>query len=273
MPRHRPPDFPPYARTIAVKGGIKARSRRGSFASQWWAQRWLSVLEALNLGGRLDRARNYARKGQVVDLNIEPGVVRATVQGSRPQPYDVRIGIKPLDGKQQKHLAAELANNTYCMAKLVAREMPPDIETIFTAAGVPLFPARASELQTSCSCPDWSNPCKHIAAVYYLLGEEFDRDPFLIFRLRGIDLDTLIEAPPAQADVAPPAEATPLQSENFWEGERAEVDFTIDEKQPPAPLLRVLGNLPFWRGDRPLVESLQPSYTRAAAAAIAMLSR
>jgi uncharacterized Zn finger protein len=271
MPWYRD-DFP-VSRPIAVKGGIKARSTRGAFASSWWAQRWLAVLEALNLGGRLTRARNYARKGQVVDLAIAAGVVRASVQGSMRDPYDITIGIKELDAKQQKRVSAELANNAYCVAKLLAREMPPDIETIFKSAGVSLFPSRASELHTSCSCPDWSNPCKHIAAVYYLLGEEFDRDPFLIFRLRGIDLDTLIEAPPADVAAPPGLESTPLQAENFWEGERADVDFSIDEKQPPAPLVRVLGNLPFWRGDRPLAQSLEPAYTRAAAAAVALLSR
>ena len=65
--------------------------------------------------------------------------------------------------------------------------MPQDIEEVFHQAGLSLFPERSRDLETDCSCPDWSNPCKHIAAVYYLLGEEFDRDPFLIFKLRGMD--------------------------------------------------------------------------------------
>jgi uncharacterized Zn finger protein len=271
----------PYARTIAVKGGIKARSQRGAFASQWWARRWLSVLEALNLGGRLSAARTYARKGQVVDLDIQPGVVTARVQGSAPTPYRVSIELEPLDDHQQQRLAEELAEETYCLAKLLAREMPHDIETIFEFAGVTLFPARARDLETECSCPDWSNPCKHIAAVYYLLGEEFDRDPFLIFRLRGIDLDALIEGSTAagaqeiSTDAAPlvSSELTSLDAEHFWDGPRAELDFSIDETQRPAPLLRLLGNLPFWRGDQPLFESLEPAYARAAAEAVALLSR
>lgn len=266
--------FPPSV-PIAVKGGIKSRSKRGAFATNWWARRWIAVLEALNLGGRLQRGRSYARKGQVLDIDIEPGVVRAEVQGSRPKPYTIGIGVAQLGGQQTKRLAIELGKNPYCLAKLAAREMPPDVEKLFEVAHVSLFPSRASELRTECSCPDWSNPCKHIAAVYYLLGEEFDRDPFLIFRLRGIDTTALLDAVGGAA--APPErvegdEPTPLQQGDFWEGERAEIDLTVDTTRPPAPLLHLLGNLPFWRGEQPLAESLEPAYARAAVAAVELLS-
>jgi uncharacterized Zn finger protein len=266
--------FPPSV-PIAVKGGIKSRSKRGTFATSWWARRWISVLEALNLGGRLQRARSYARRGQVLDIAIEPGTVRAEVQGSRPKPYAIAIGVAQIGTQQTKRLAAELAKNPYCLAKLMAREMPQDIETLFNVAGVSLFPSRASELHTECSCPDWSNPCKHIAAVYYLLGEEFDRDPFLILRLRGIDTAALLDAVGGTA--APPEiedadSSTPLHHENFWEGERAEIDLTVDTTRQPAPLLHLLGNLPFWRGEQPLAESLEPAYAQAAGKAVELLS-
>src|SRR5207302_7345455 len=155
----------------------------------------------------LQRARSYARRGQVLDIAIEPGVVRAEVQGSRPKPYVIAIGVAQIGAQQMKRLASELAKNPYCLAKLMAREMPQDIETLFNVAGVSLFPSRASELHTECSCPDWSNPCKHIAAVYYLLGEEFDRDPFLLFRLRGLSRDELLRQLSAAAGPAAPAEA------------------------------------------------------------------
>ena len=266
--------FPPSV-PIAVKGGIKSRSKRGTFATSWWGRRWIAVLEALNLGGRLQRGRRYARKGQVLDIAIEPGAVRAEVQGSRPKPYTIGIGVAQLGTPQTKRLAIELGKNPYCLAKLMAREMPQDIETLFDEAGASLFPSRASELRTECSCPDWSNPCKHIAAVYYLLGEEFDRDPFLIFRFRGVDTAALLDAVGVAA--APPEsieaeEPTPLQPGDFWEGDRAEVDLTVDTTRCPAPLLHLLGNLPFWRGELPLAESLEPTYARAAAAAVELLS-
>ncbi|HEX9986453.1 MAG TPA: SWIM zinc finger family protein [Thermoanaerobaculia bacterium] len=264
----------PAAKPIVAKGGIRARSKRGDFATKWWGRRWLAVLEALNLGGRLQRGRTYARKGQVLDLDIEPGTVRARVQGSMPKPYAVTLGVRKLTPKETPRLAAELERNPYCLAKLLAREMPPEIEGVFEAADVSLFPARASELKTECSCPDWSNPCKHIAAVYYLLGEEFDRDPFLIFRLRGIDTAALIGSGPVATLFEPPeARVDDLAGEEpFWEGGRAAaLDLAAEPPRDPAVLVRLLGNLPFWRGEQPLTETLAPAYERGAAAALALL--
>src|SRR5207244_2596628 len=130
-------------------------------------------------------------------------------QGSRPEPYRITIAVKRLADAERAGVAAAVAESALHVAKLMAGQMPEDIETLFDRAGVSLFPARASELRTDCSCPDWSNPCKHIAAVYYLLGEEFDRDPFLIFRLRGIDREQIVElvgaSPRPAARVAAPS--------------------------------------------------------------------
>src|SRR5437763_14017393 len=122
--------FPPSV-PIAVKGGIKSRSKRGTFATSWWGRRWIAVLEALNLGGRLQRGRRYARKGQVLDIAIEPGMVRAEVQGSRPKPYAIAISVAQLGAQQNERIAIELGKNPYCLAKLLAREMPKNVETLF----------------------------------------------------------------------------------------------------------------------------------------------
>jgi uncharacterized Zn finger protein len=276
-------DYFPPSKPIAAKGGIKARSKRGKFATSWWGQRWLDVLEALNLGGRLQRGRTYARKGQVLNIDIEPGSVRAEVQGSRPKPYRINIGVKQLAEKETQRLAAGLAKSPYFLAKLMTREMPRDIETLFDEAGISLFPARASELRTDCSCPDWSNPCKHIAAVYYLLGEEFDRDPFLIFRLRGLDTAALLAGIGAGDVEEPDASPAPdvrvlargeVAPESFWEGSRPEVDLTATATadQNAAPLLRRLGNLPFWRGVEPLLDTLEPTYAAAGRAAVELIA-
>lgn len=262
------------SRPIAARGGIKARSKRGNFASQWWGRRWIEVLESLNLGGRLQRGRSYARSGQVLSIGIETGEVRAEVQGSVPKPYLVSIRVPTAKEKEVERLRRALAEQPYIPAKLLAGQMPEEIERVFGEAKVPLFPARASELRTDCSCPDWSNPCKHIAAVYYLLGEEFDRDPFLILRLRGIDAAHLvrgavagveeeaIEEPDEDGAVrrgaAPPA--------GFWEGGRPEVDLIVDSaatSRPEALLLR-LGGFPFWRGEAPIAEMLGRAYRSAA---------
>ena len=156
-------------------------------------------------------------------------------------------------------------------------------------AGVSLFPARASELRTDCSCPDWSNPCKHIAAVYYLLGEEFDRDPFLIFRLRGIDREQIVElvgasSRPAARVAAKTSRAKPRDErpaiaagqpppEHFWEGTAPEGDLFGVVEPPPrsAPILRRLGPFPFWRGGEDLLDALEPLYPAAASIAAAAL--
>jgi uncharacterized Zn finger protein len=187
-------DYYDYRPTINAKGGIKAQTKRGEFGASWWAKRWIAVLEGFDIGTRLQRGRSYARKGQVLSIDIATGRVCAKVQGSDPKPYNVTIKVKPLPESDWKKLAAALAGQAIFAAGLLAGEMPREIEQAFAAIGLSLFPEKLRDLETICSCPDWSNPCKHIAAVYYLLGEEFDRDPFLIFRLRGMSREAFLES-------------------------------------------------------------------------------
>ena len=187
--------FPRYPKSQprAAKGGIKAQTKRGAFGQSWWAKRWIAVLESFDIGARLGRGRSYARNGQVLAIDVQEGKVTAKVQGSRPQPYEVKIEVKVLAAEEWKQVLRALSGQALFVAKLLAGEMPQDIEEVFKAAKLSLFPQKQADLKTACSCPDWSNPCKHIAAVYYLLGEEFDRDPFLLFRLRGLGRDGLLE--------------------------------------------------------------------------------
>ena len=177
-----------------VKGGIKAQSRVGSFARNWWAKKWIEVLESFDLDSRLARGKHYARRGQVISIDIQKGRVAALVQGSRSHPYKVSLGVKLIPAAAWKRAVIAMASEAGFSARLLNGEMPPDIERAFESVKVSLFPASLKELDTHCTCPDWSNPCKHIAAVYYLLGEEFHRDPFLIFRLRGMEREELLEA-------------------------------------------------------------------------------
>jgi len=187
-------DYPRFKPSIPreAKGGIKAQSKRGTFGESWWARRWITVLESFNIGARLGRGRSYARRGQVLSIEIDTGKVSAKVQGSRPKPYDVKLQVKTLSASDWQKLAKVLSRQAIFSAKLLMGEMPLDIEKVFKEAGLSLFPEKLKDLKTACSCPDWSNPCKHIAAVYYLLAEEFDRDPFLIFKLRGMNREDLI---------------------------------------------------------------------------------
>ena len=296
-----------YRPTINAKGGIKAQTKRGQFGASWWAKRWIAVLESFNIGARLQRGRSYARRGQVLSIDIAPGVVKAKVQGSSPKPYSVTIKIKPLPENGWATLAAALARQAIFSAKFLADEMPQEIEEAFAAVGLSLFPEKLRDLETSCSCPDWSNPCKHIAAVYYLLGEEFDRDPFLIFKLRGMSREELLASlsrieqtnrassaaatkPTKAAPLAPeaakpsrrgkragttrapattpvPPEPLAAEVERFWGGAALPEDFFGAVTLPPvaAALPRRLGNFPFWRGEQPFIEALEPVYAQSSA--------
>jgi uncharacterized Zn finger protein len=267
--------FPP-SRPREAKGGIKAQSRRGAFAESWWARRWLAVLEGFSIGTRLHRGRAYARRGQVLGIAITEGRVEAQVQGSREKPYDVVLEVKTLSPADWDKLGGVLAREARFAARLLAGAMPDDIEDAFRSAGLSLFPERRQDLRTSCSCPDWSNPCKHIAAVYYLLGEEFDRDPFLIFRLRGRERAALLAAlgetgpAPGGERPLPPAEAPaklPAASDPFWNGGTLPDDLFGEVERPiagaRAALLRRLGRFPFWRGREPFPEALAKVYEAA----------
>ena len=186
-------DWPP-ARPIRVAGGIKARSKRGAIGEQWWSRRFIGVLESYGMSGRLARGRSYARAGQVLDFELSQGKVTAQVQGSRVRPYQVRIGVLPLTTAQWRRVLQRLASQALFRAKLLAGEMPHEIEEVFGECGTPLFPRSAADLDMHCSCPDWGVPCKHLAAVCYVLAEEFDRDPFAMLAWRGKDRDELLTA-------------------------------------------------------------------------------
>ncbi|HEV7499959.1 MAG TPA: hypothetical protein VGQ33_08150, partial [Vicinamibacteria bacterium] len=122
------------SRPREARGGIKAHSRRGAFGQSWWARRWLEVLERLDLGGRLVRGRSYARRGQVLDLAVEEGLVRASVQGSREDPYAVTIGVGTLSAAAWRKVGRSLGREARFAAKLLASEMPEDVEEAFTRA-------------------------------------------------------------------------------------------------------------------------------------------
>jgi hypothetical protein len=266
----------PKAKPKRVAGGIKANTQRGAFGTKWWAKRWIAALEQLNLGGRLVRGRSYARAGQVLDIAIAPGSVSAKVQGSRPTPYSVSIRTTTLDAAAWRRIIETIASEARFTATLAIGDMPQDIEEAFARAGASLFPASARDLTTTCSCPDVSNPCKHIAAVYYLLGEEFDRDPFLLFTLRGgSKSDVLGNVVEAFASSPPPlgGEPLPLEHREFWHGTGPDdggairTDVFAQQLTP-----RAIVPFPFWRGSEPLGDVLTRIDEAARAVALQLLA-
>jgi uncharacterized Zn finger protein len=267
---------------MEVKGGIRAQSQDGNFGHTWWAQRWVEVLNGFQIGDRLERGQKYARTGQVLSIEFGDGTVRARVQGSRPQPYEIEIRVKPLPEEVWKKVAAGTAVQALYASKLLAGEMPQKMEDLFVAAGATLFPKRYTDMMSRCSCPDWLHPCKHAAAVYYLLGEEFDRDPFLIFRMRGMQRETFIAMLGGERDVQggaanqpgegpvhdQTAEALPPDPAAFWKAAAVteEAQDGPHETPPPvteAALPRRLGKFPFWRGSENLAQFLDGVYVAA----------
>jgi uncharacterized Zn finger protein len=176
--------YPP-SRPRKAEGGIKARSKRGSIGAQWWSRRFIDVLESFGLQTRLSRGRNYARSGQVLTLDIGTGHVTAKVQGSRIKPYQVKLTVDPLTTRQWRRVEEALAARAVFRARLLAGEMPAEIEEVFAGCGTPLFPKSIKDLEMTCTCPDWEVPCKHLAAVCYVLAEAFDGDPFAMLAWRG----------------------------------------------------------------------------------------
>lgn len=265
----------PKSQPREAKGGIRSQSHSGRSGRKWWAERWNSVLESFQLGGRLQRGRSYARRGQVLSIEVANGAVTAQVLGSRPAPYAVRIAVQALPAIEWRKVADAVAGQAIFVAKLLGGDMPKDIETVFDRAGLSLFPKTYRDLTTECSCPDSSNPCKHIAAVYYLLGEEFERDPFLIFELRGMGREPFLEllgetqsaASSASATkTALPPEPLPVSPPSFWNGGVLPDDLLggAGAGSAGAALPKRLGKFPFWRGQEEFLSVLDSIYRSAA---------
>lgn len=255
--------------------GLKAHSKRGEFVKNWWAARWIKALEQLVDAGRLRRGRAYARSGQVLAIEEKPDGLRAKVQGSRTTPYKVTIQLQPLTEAQWNAVIDVLAERAIFTAQLLAGEMPQEIEEAFAAAGVSLFPATRADLVTTCTCPDPANPCKHVAATHYILGEQFDEDPFLLFRLRGHSQPQIIEALRARRSIGEglqlaeagvaygsDQETTPLEAtlDHFWTIGQGLAQFPTNIKPPltPHPILQRLGQPTFL--DENLEQLLGPAY-------------
>ncbi|QEQ00789.1 metal-binding protein [Thermosynechococcus sp. QKsg1] len=159
----------------------------------WWSERWIGVLESFGWRRRLERARNYVREGRVLTLEFQGNQVHAQVQGTAPEPYHVKLHLDAFSEEQWQYAIDGMAQKAFYAAKLLAGEMPPSIEEVFTQAGLSLFPFTKFDIHSRCNCPDPVNPCKHIGAVYYLLGQYFNDDPFLLFQLRGKTKEEILQ--------------------------------------------------------------------------------
>jgi uncharacterized Zn finger protein len=258
----------PYGPPRPVEGGLRARGERGTIGEEWWSRRFIDVLESFADKGRLGRGRGYARKGQVIDLKVDAYEVTARVQGSREEPYEVAIGIDVIDEPTWTAIEEALASQAVFRARLLAGEMPPEIEEVFGMFGIPLFPGASGDMHIMCSCPDWGEPCKHAAAVLYLLAEAFDDDPFLILAWNGRTRERLLAALRRLDSADAAAAAGPLEIDEAAITERLD-DFWAPaalRDRPPAPpmppglLLKLLDPPKVKVRRRDLTEVLRPAY-------------
>lgn len=257
-----------------VDSGIKAQNKRGAFAKQWWGKEWISRLERFNDSARLARGRSYARQGQVTGLEVTSKGVAAKVQGSRARPYNVSIRLITYSKEELQRFVAVLGENPVLVARILGGEMPEEIDRLCSKAGLSLFPKSFKEIEATCSCPDYANPCKHLAAVFYLLAEAFDRDPFLLLTLRGIEKDALfnalggnrIDAPEKQTGKKRKSiEPLPVDADAFWSSPDGATLPALHHQQPgvSAILVRRLGPIPFWRSDRNFPAEMETIYKTA----------
>mgnify|MGYP000155929399 CR=1 FL=1 len=269
------------SRPLTAHGGIRAQTKSRKVGKNWWTKRWMGVLENHYMGAELPRGRAYAQAGQVLALKIEDGTVTATVQGSREKPHKVKIRFKEAPPEQWENLTRTLSGQAIFAAKLLSGQMPESIEETFEEQGLSLFPKDMHDLDTSCTCGT-KGLCRHIIAVYYLLAEEFDRDPFLFLRLRGLDRDQLVrdigstvsrnpQARPEYLDVElheGPRElgrGLSLEVAYFWAGGNINEDHLSDVRIPPSPgaLSKHLGHFPMWRGEERFLDALELVYKKA----------
>ena len=293
-----------YRKPIAARGGIKLRARRGrAVGSNWWSRRWMEIITSSIDEARITRGRSYARKGQVLSIEIEPGLVSASVQGSRKKPYQIKLGFATITDEARELLRFRFRERASFAAKLLAGEMPEEMESVFNEAEVPLFPKKSGIRKFKCSCPDDATPCKHIIAVLLLLGEVFDDDPFLLLRLRGVEKDALInlltiesksddefeseeeereewdeESMPVVSGGAEETEPEPQSDaelpldESWYHSEMPQFSFAVDDGRPHAAGLEMFNEFPFWRGEHPFRQTLAPYYERASIHAMEILT-
>jgi uncharacterized Zn finger protein len=164
-----------------------------TIARTWWGKAWNANLESYaDYSNRISRGSAYVKNGMVLDLQIAPGLVTALVQGSRKTPYTVSIKIDKLSAARWNAIAAQCSHKIGSLAELIEGKFPEDLSQAFLRRGEGLFPS-PKEIHFDCSCPDWADMCKHVAAALYGVGARLDHDPLLFFTLRGVDFSALLK--------------------------------------------------------------------------------
>ncbi len=229
------------------------------FSRTWWGQRFIAALEKIMDSGRLSRGRSYARGGKVKSFGIKDGLISAQVRGSvnpyfgvyKEPLYTTTIEFKQISAANWSAAIAYVASKASLISRLMLNEIPDNIDDAFAKLDLHLLPHRKDDFKTNCSCPDWSNPCKHIAGVYYLLAAQLDQDPFLLFELRGLSRESL------QKELAKSPLGQALSAELRVEKTTPEPDlsyYTTPMTQPPETIASLKD---FWQGAKRLPQTVE----------------
>ena len=267
------------------------------FSRTWWGKRFILALESFSDSARLGRGRSYASNGKVLNYKIDQNEITATVRGSvnpyfgvyKEPKYSINIEIKPIDKTNWSKAIKYISSKASFVSKLLMNEVPDNIEEAFADLGLNLLPHSQKDFKTSCSCPDYANPCKHIAGVYYVVASQLDHNPFLLFELRGLSKEALqaelAKSPLGQVlSTELTAKEIPLESSasyytplekvqitekinprEFWLGTKR-LPQTVEAVSPaslPAILIKKQGDFPpFWQKDSSFIGTMEELYQR-----------
>jgi len=268
------------------------------FSRTWWGKRFIEALEEFSDSSRLGRGRSYANNGKIIEYRIDKNKITATVRGSvnpyfgvyKEPKYNTKIEITPIDKNSWSKAIKYISSKASFVSKLLMNEVPDNIESAFADLGLHLLPHSKKDFKTNCSCPDWSNPCKHIAGVYYLVASQLDHNPFILFELRGLSKDEL-QAELAKSPLGkalsseltankeiPLASATSyytkiekvtvtekISPREFWLGtKRLPSNIEVAEAASiPAILVKKQGDFPnFWQKDTSFISVMEELYQR-----------
>lgn len=270
---------------LPVRGGIHVQSPKPRASRKWWAAKWMDFMEELHMGARLGRGRSYAISGQVFQLDVSPGLVAASVQGGKSEPYHVKLQFEVIPSDVKAKLVAKLRARPLILAQMLVHNLPRSVDVMFRATGYPLVPSVANSFVASCDCPDYANPCKHIAAILILLTEAFESDPLRLLTLRGISREDLLgkdEHAPGTPSSSPISATDALYDGAFSAADSEQPqpcagnhalsgtmpfwgrasDMKADLGPAPvgsrkSPLISRLGGIPFWRGEQRFSEAME----------------
>jgi uncharacterized Zn finger protein len=272
------------------------------FSRTWWGKRFIEALEAFTDTNRLGRGRSYAHNDKILNYEVNDGKITAKVKGSinpyfgvyKEPRYKVSIEINPISAQHWSKAIKQMASKASVVSKLLLNEVPDNIEGCFAGLNSQLLPHSRKDFKTTCSCPDYVNPCKHIAGVYYLVASQLDDDPLLLFELRGLSRNKLqqelAKSPlgkvlssaindDTSADIVaassyytkPKAVSLPksVTFKTFWNGTQLANSTqpanmsTASPATIPAILIKKAGDFPpFWKSDSSFIEVMADFYKR-----------